>query len=321
MASLAISRRHDPLGVLLLALHLGARFLGLGFGVEGLAFDVGLGHVLGDLRGAGRLGLLDAQVGIRLRDLLLRGVLALGGVGLGAGDTDGHFLVGDGLADFGIAFGLGDLDLGVGDGLRGGFLAERLDVARFVGHVLDVDVDQAQADFFKLGADVVRDGLDELVAVGVDFLDAHGGDDLPHLAEDDFLGELRDLRAVEAEQALGGVAHFVGIGGDADGEGRGHADADVLLGERVVQLDVDRHRAQVEELVVLNDGQNERRAAVHAARAAALADAAVDDEHAVRGAALVAGEEADEGGEEQQDHPADQVNESHVHFIFRLGQY
>ena len=315
--------RHNLLRVLLLALHFGAGRLRNALRVEGLAFDIGLGHIFSDLRGARGLGLLDPQIGVRLRDLLLRGVLALRRIRLGAGHADGHFLVGHGLPNLGIAFGLRHFDFRVGNRLGGGFLAERLDIARLVGDVLDVDVDQAQADFFQFGADVVGDGDDELVAIGVDFLDPHRRDDLAHLAEDDFLGELRDLRVIESEQTLGGVAHLVRIGRDADGEGRGNADADVLLGKGVVELDVDRHRAQVEKLVVLDDGQDEGRAAVHAARATAFADASVNNQNAVRRAPLVPRQESDECREEQQDHAADEshVNDIHIFSNPRLREF
>ncbi len=63
--------------------------------------------------------------------------------------------------------------------------AERVDVAGLVGDVLDVHVDQAQADLLQLDLDAVRDVLDQLVAVGVDRLDGHRGDDHAHLSEDD----------------------------------------------------------------------------------------------------------------------------------------
>ncbi len=86
-----------------------------------------------------------------------------------------------------------DLDLGIVDGAGGGFPAERVDVAGLIGDVLDVDVDEAQADFPQFHFDAVGNVGDQLVAVGVDFLDGHRGDDHAHLAEDDVLREFLDL--------------------------------------------------------------------------------------------------------------------------------
>ena len=88
------------------------------------------------------------------------------------------------------------LDLGVVDRAGGGFLAERVDVAGLIGDVLDVDVDETQADFSQFDLDAVGNVLDELVAVGVDFLDRHRGDDDAHLAEDDVLRQFLRPRHV-----------------------------------------------------------------------------------------------------------------------------
>ena len=56
---------------------------------------------------------------------------------------------------------------------------------------------------------------DELVPVGVDFLNVHGRDDHAHLAEDDVLREFLDVLHVQAEHALCGVFHDTGFRGNA----------------------------------------------------------------------------------------------------------
>ena len=89
--------------------------------------------------------------------------------------------------------------------------------------------------------------LQKRVAVAVDVLDPHRGDHLPQLAEDDFLGLLANLAAVEAEQADGRVLHHVGLRADGHGEHAGHVDADVLDRQRAAErnFDLDRLQAQV----------------------------------------------------------------------------
>ena len=170
------------------------------------------------------------------------------GGGLGRRHLDPLVLLGVRLADLTVALLLGHLDLGLVDGAGRGLLAEGVDVAGLVGDVLDVDVDQAQADLLQLDLDPVGDVLDQLVAVGVDLLDRHGRDHDAHLAEDDVLRQFLHLRLAQPEQAFGGILHDARLGRDPHREGRGRVDPDVLLRQRPLEADVDRHRGQVEEL-------------------------------------------------------------------------
>ena len=100
--------------------------------------------------------------------------------------------------DFAHPFVVGDVAAGLLDGLRGGLLADGLDVARLVGDVGDVDVDQHQADLAQLRLQRALHLFQELFAIAVDVFDLHRGDHLPQLAEDHVLGLLLDLQAVHA---------------------------------------------------------------------------------------------------------------------------
>src|SRR5206468_279849 len=122
---------------------------------------------------------------------------------------------------------------------RGRLATDGLDVARFVGDVGDVDVDQHQADLLQFRFQRGLDVLQELVAVLVDLLDVHRGDHLPQLAEDDVGGLLLDLVGGEAQQANGGVIHHLQVGADGHGEHTGDADADVLGGQGALERDLD----------------------------------------------------------------------------------
>ena len=91
---------------------------------------------------------------------------------------------------------LGHVDLGLLHRLRRGLAADGLDVARLVGDVGDVDVDQHQADLLQLRLQRRLNAVQELLAVAVDVLDPHRGDHLAELAEDDVRRLLLDLLGV-----------------------------------------------------------------------------------------------------------------------------
>ena len=259
---------------------------------------------------AGRVGVGDGDLG---------GVLTLGRLGVGLGDTDALLSLRLGRADLAVALLLGHLDLGLVDGTSSGLTAEGVDVARLVGDVLDVDVDQLEADLAELDLEGTGDVVDQTLAVGVDLLDRHGGDDHTHLAEDDVSGERLDLGDLLVQQALGGVLHDARLLGHGDREGGRRVHADVLLRQRTLELDVDRDRGQVEPGVALDDGEHERAAAlVELCGLAGAAGAAVDHEDAVRWTALVAaGHEHDEA-EDDGDTEDDEGNDCHGGFPFRL---
>ena len=151
---------------------------------------------------------------------------------LGVGDLDRLELLGLGDADRPVFLLLGDVDLGLVDRRAGGLAADRLDVARVVGQVGDVDVDQHQADLAELHLQRVLDVLQELLAIAVDLVDGHRRDHLAELAEDQ-VGRLgADLLAGEVQQADRGVLHHLGLGADGDGEDARHVHPDVLEQER-----------------------------------------------------------------------------------------
>ena len=184
----------------------------------------------------------------------------------GVGHLDGLLALGLGHADLAQLLLLGHVDLGLLHRLRRRLAADGLDVARLVGDVGDVDVDQHQADLLQLRLQRLLNVLQELVAVAVDVLDPHRGDDLAQLAEDDVAGLLLDLLGAQAEQADGGVLHRLRVGADGDGEDAGHVDADVLDRQRALERDLDLDRLQAEVGVVLDQRPDEGGAAVDAAR-------------------------------------------------------
>ena len=161
------------------------------------------------------------------------------GVTGGFGDPDVLVPVGLGLTDLTETVLLGDGLLRVVDGLRGGFLTERLDIAGLVADIGDVHVDEFQADLAEFRFHVGGDVGEELVAVRVDFLDVHGGDHQTELTEQDIGRDVLDAVHGEAQQALGGVGHVVRLGGDTHGEAAGDVDADVLLGQGVGEVALD----------------------------------------------------------------------------------
>ena len=297
---------HDDVRELGRALAFGTLLLGALFGDVGLLEHLGLGDLF---RGGGEalgFGLGAAALGVRIRDVDLGGVFTLGRLGIRVGNGDPFVALGHGRADFTVTVGLGDLHLRFGDGLRGGFLSKGVDVARCVGDVLHVHVDESQANLLQLDLDSGGNVRDELVAVGVDLLDVHRRDDDAHLAKDDVFREFSDVLHRETEEPLGGVLHYPGFRGDPHGEGRGRVDADVLLGKGALKFDVDRQGRQVEVLVILDDRPDEGRATVITLRRLACADLPVDDEDAVGGTLLVSCGESDEHKKEDRDNRTDE---------------
>src|SRR5439155_1691751 len=98
------------------------------------------------------------------------------------------------------------------------------------------------------------------------------------------------------EEALGGVVHQDVVGVDADGEGAGGVDADVVLGEGALEGDVDDQGLQGHVGVVVDQGADEGAAAVEALGGAVAADPAVDDADAGAGGEGFAAAGAPGGG-------------------------
>ena len=211
--------------------------------------------------------------------------------------------VGLGLTDLTETVLLGHALLGVVDGLGGGFLTEGLDVAGLVADIGDVDVDEFQTDLAELGLDVLADGGEELVAVGVDLLDIHGSDDQTELSEEDIGGDVLDVGGMQSEQTLSSIGHDFRLGGDTDSEAAGDVDADILLGQCVGEVALDADGSQVEHFPVLENRPDEGCTAVDASGGGdgtflVLAGLSVDDEDLVGRTPLVTPEDGGEGQQE-----------------------
>ena len=134
-----------------------------------------------------------------MRHLDLGDILPLDSRCLGGRDLHALLPFGFILTDLTIPLLLGHTDLGLIDGPGGGLLSKGLDVTGLVGNVLDIHVDQAQADLGQFDLHPGGDLLDQEVTVGVDGLNVHGGNDHPHLSEDDILPKESDLVEVEPQ--------------------------------------------------------------------------------------------------------------------------
>ena len=106
---------------------------------------------------------------------------------------------------------------------------------------------------------------------------------------------------LQTKHALGRVLHHPRFGRDADGEGRGRVDAYVLFRERALEIDLDRHGGEIEELIILDDRPDEGGAAVQTMGRLAAAHFAVNHEDAIGWAFLVARGEGDQGAEDDND--------------------
>ena len=101
------------------------------------------------------------------------------------------------------------------------------------------------------------------------------------MTEDDLLGHVFDLGDRQAEKTLGSVLHDGGLGVDTDGKGRRHVDADVLHRQSVLEVDVDGHRFEVEEAIVLDERPDDFSATVVTLCGASALRITIHDENLV----------------------------------------
>ena len=165
--------------------------------------------------------------------------------------------------------------------LRFCLLTEVDDIVGGVADVADVDVHQIQTELAQLGVDIILHLGEELVAVGVEFLNGHVGDDETHLSVNDVGDEVLLVVHRESEHTLSGVLHHFGVGADGNGDGRGHVYADVLRRDGARELAVYLHRLHREEVVALDDRPHEGSSAVVELRRLRSAGLTVNDEHLV----------------------------------------
>ena len=182
-------------GSLLLSLSLFNLHVGVELGDATLLSRVSLLHINVLLcLGTSHLRLLVGIGESHLRDAFLVG-LRHGYLLLLACGSDSHFLVFAGLGNACLALPylvrnlyrtelllLLNVSLSLVLRLRLRLLTEIDDVVGCIAYVADVDVHQIQTELAQFGVDVVLHLGEELVAVGVQLLDGHIGDDETHLS-------------------------------------------------------------------------------------------------------------------------------------------
>ncbi len=253
---------------------------------------------------SGSLSLLLATLGIGIGDVDLGGILTLDsqgiggsrldtGVPLGLCDPDVLVPVCLCLTDLTETVLLGNTLLGIIDGLCSSLLAESLDVAGLVTDIGHVDIDELQTDLAELSLHILADCSEELVAVGIDFLDVHRGDHKTELTEKNVGCDVLDVVDRKTKEALSCIRHAVGLGRDTDSEAARHIHADVLLGKCIGQVALDGNRLEVKECIILENRPDERSAAMDTScgrdrTAAVLSGLTVDDHDLVGRTTLVA---------------------------------
>ena len=309
------------------------------FGSEALAFkfvlsllNLDLRLALGDFRTLQGFCLLFGKVGVEACDVSARDVLTLNGLGFLLlnentsvcfslfltfvrfrsvhGDLNFTGSVGFCLTHGTVSGGVGSVDIGGGDGLCSGLCTNGLDVVCFVGDVRDVHVDEVETNLVQFGVHVVDDLTQERFTVTVDLLNGERCDRQTKLTEDDFFGHVLDGGLVEVQQAHGCVLHDGGFRVDTDGKRRRYVDADVLLGKGVLEVDVNGHRLEVEEGVVLHERPDDFSAAVVTLRRAGALCVTVNDENLVGWSKFVSAcsdvNRCENGDDEQRDSYQDQ---------------
>ena len=302
---------HDDVCLLAGTLAVGTGILGLLLGSVSLLQSLCIGHLLGSHSLSLGFGLSLTAHGIGVGNGYLGFVLTLHGFCIRLGSTDTRLADSFSLTDFTVPLLFGNANLGFVDGLGSSFLAESLDVAALVLDVGHVDVDEPQADLLQLDLDVGRDGLKELVAVGIQFFDAHGSDDETKLTEEDVAGKLLNLLRRLSQQALCCCQHTLGLGADADSEAARHIDADVLAGQSIRQVCINADGRQREISIVLDDRPYESTTAMHTLGTLAVAAIAIDNQYLVTRAATIAVDDGHEKEDEYDDSNHDKKERFH----------
>ena len=148
------------------------------------------------------------------------------------------------------------------DRFGGSTASEGDDIARLIFDIADVDVNEIKADFFKLAGNGFVHFGEEGLAVLVDLLDLHCGNNGTHLTENDVLRLVFNLRAGESKQTNGRVLHDALGVGNCGGNGGRDGYADIFLRERVLQIDWNHERFEIEIGKILEQRPDESRAAV-----------------------------------------------------------
>ena len=164
---------HNHIGLLRSTFTLSARQFGLTFGRIGFFECFGLCHLFGSHGTSTGFGLLFAAFGIGVGNFNLCVVFTRNGLGVGFGGADTRFLLRFGTSDFTDFVLFGHAHLGLVDGLGSSFFTKCFDVAALVLDVGNVDVDEFETNLFELDLHVGHDVFLKLVAVAVQFFDAH----------------------------------------------------------------------------------------------------------------------------------------------------
>ena len=211
----------------------------------------------------------------------------------------------------GVPIGTGGGDPGVLQGLLDLGLAERVQIALVVLDLLEYERLELEAHALEVGVGLLADALLEPLLVAVQLLDGEGADDAAQVTGHGLLDGALDLLRRDAQEALRGTPHVVDVAGDLDLRHGLHVDGDALHRVDVLEVDVEGHHLEGDDLGGLPRRPHEGAAAaddperLHLALLVADLPAgqlapAVDDERLVGPRLLVA--EADrQVGEEDED--------------------
>ncbi len=211
-----------------------------------------LGALLLGLRAAFELGDDAAELVLALADEVL-GLLV------------GHLAVAAelrlGLLGVGLRAGLGDL--GLRQDVREPLAADAVEVRHVVGDRLDLQRVEGEPELVEVVAGLADELVGELQPVLVDLFRRQPGDDAAQVTLEALLGDLLDLVRVASEKALDGVvahallARHLHVRDGVEGE------RDAAFGVGVRDRELDRDRAEVHPVDLLEQGHAPHDPAVH----------------------------------------------------------
>ena len=249
---------------------------------------------------------------IRIGNRNLGFVLTLHSLGIGFSSTDSGLSNSLSLTYFTIPFLLSNTNFSFVDCLCSSLLTESLDVAAFILDIGHVHIDQAQTDLLQFYLDVSRDSLKELVAIGVQLLDTHRGNNQTKLAEKDVSSQFLNLLRRLSKQAFCSSQHAFGLRTDTNCKAARHIHANVLLRKGIRQVCIDADRRKREVSVVLDDGPYESATTMHTLGTLAVATITIDNQYLITWAATIAVDDGHEEEDEYDDSNHNKIEGFHI---------
>ena len=149
------------------------------------------------------------------------------------------------------------------DSLSGSLTTKSLDISRLVLDIGNIDVDESQTNLLQFHLYIGRDTLKELIAVGIQLLDAHCSNNKTKLTKEDITSQFLNLTSIKTKQTLSSGSHAIRLGRNTNGKSARHIHTDILLRKCIGEVGIYRNRCKTKILIVFYDRPHEGTTTMH----------------------------------------------------------